>query len=158
MSKQKAPMTKKKKIILIILLSIAGVMTVAAAALGIHVYRILKHPSSFFDPSQTSAETEEETLPVQPAFTIETDTEPDNVTEPEDTTPVTDVPGITPTEEKPYEVFNVMLMGIDAYEDGSTSSGSMPHTDVTIVLAVNFKNNTVDMISLQRDTFTTAPG
>ena len=158
MSGQKAAMTKKKKIILIVLLSIAGMITVAAAAFGIHVYRIIKHPSSFFNSSETSAETEEETLPVQPAFTIEPDTEPDDVTEPEETTPVTDVPGITPTEEKPYEVFNVMLMGIDAYEDGSTSSGSMPHTDVTIVLAINFEQNTVDMISLQRDTFTTAPG
>ena len=160
MSRQKAPMSKKKKIVLIILLSIVGVIAVAAAVLGIHAYRILKHPSSFFDPSETSAETEEETLPIQPAFTIETDTEPDTVTEPdEETTEAeTTVPGITPTEEKPYEVFNIMLMGIDAYEDGSTSSGSMPHTDVTIVLAINFENKTVDMISLQRDTFTTAPG
>ena len=160
MSRQKAPMSKKKKIVLIILLSIVGVITVAAAVLGIHAYRILKHPSSFFDPSETSAETEEETLPIQPAFTIETDTEPEDATEPdEETTEAeTTVPGITPTEEKPYEVFNIMLMGIDAYEDGSTSSGSMPHTDVTIVLAINFENKTVDMISLQRDTFTTAPG
>lgn len=149
----------KKKTARIILLCLAGAITVAAVILGIHAYRILKHPSSFFDPSETGAETEDETLPVQPVFTIETDTGSDNVTEPDEiTASETDDPGITPTEEKPYEIFNVMLMGIDAYEDGSTSSGSMPHTDVSIVLAISFENNTIDMISLQRDTFTNAPG
>ena len=68
----------KKKTARIILLCLAGAITVAAVILGIHAYRILKHPSSLFDPSETGAETEDETLPVQPVFTIETDTGSDN--------------------------------------------------------------------------------
>ena len=53
---------------------------------------------------------------------------------------------------------NIMLMGIDAYENGGTTSGTMPHTDVMMVIAINFDENTVDLITLPRDTLTTAPG
>ncbi|MBQ7699980.1 MAG: LCP family protein [Clostridia bacterium] len=159
MSDKKAPLSKKKKIVLIVLLSVAGALTVAGVVFGVYAYRILNDPGSFFDPSGTDVETDGESLPIQPAFTIDTEAEPDTDTEPEETTePETDVPGVKPTEEKPYEMFNVMLMGIDANENGITSSGSMAHTDVSIVLAISFENNTMDMISLQRDTFTTVPG
>lgn len=157
MSDKKAPLSKKKKIVLIVLLSVAGVLTVAGIVFGIYAYKIFNDPDSLFDPSGT--ETDGESLPIQPAFTIDTEAEPDTDTEPEETTePETDAPGVKPSEDKPYEIFNVMLMGIDAEEDGDTSSGSMPHTDVCMVLAINFENNTIDMISLQRDTFTTIPG
>lgn len=159
MNRQKAIVTKKKKIILTVLLSIAGALTVAAVIFGVHVYRVLTNPSSFFKPAETGTDTDVDSLPIEPAFTIDTDKEPDvPETDAETEPPETDVPGVKPTEEKPYEIFNVMLMGIDAYEDGRTSSGTMPHTDVSIVLAISFENNTIDMISLQRDTFTTAPG
>ena len=160
MSRQKAPMSKKKKIILTVLLSVAGVLLTAGVIFGIHIYRILRNPASFFDPAETFEVTEADETLIEPAFTIDTDPLPDDETETEAVTypEETGESGIKPTEEKPYEMFNVMLMGIDAYEDGSTSSGSMPHTDVSIVLAISFENNTIDMISLQRDTFTTAPG
>lgn len=160
-AKKVTKMTKKKKILLIILLSVAAVITVAAVIFGVYAYRVLFDPSSFFNPAETGTETESETLPIEPAFTIDTEPEPDTETETDVVTlpeTETDAPGFIPTEDKPNEIFNVMLMGIDAYEDGSTSSGSMPHTDVSIVLAISFKNKTIDMISLQRDTFTTAPG
>ncbi|MBO4422188.1 MAG: LCP family protein [Clostridia bacterium] len=156
----------KKKIILIIVLSVVGVLAVIGVILGIHAYRIFKKPESLFKPSETVEVTENENTVIEPAFTLppEESTEPDTEqidtlpppeTEPETTAEVTTE---IPESERPFNVLNVMLMGIDAYEDGSSTSGSMPHTDVSIVLAINFEQNTVDVISLQRDTFTTVPG
>ena len=161
---KKAKKKKVKKIIKIVLLSLAAALTVAIIVLGIHIYRILKFPASFFKPSETMEVTDGESTAMEPAFTLETDEVPDDETETgaeETKEPETETetePGFKSNEDKPYEIFNVMLMGIDAYEDGRTSSGSMPHTDVSIVLAISFENNTMDIISLQRDTFTTAPG
>jgi LCP family protein required for cell wall assembly len=53
---------------------------------------------------------------------------------------------------------SILLMGIDAYENGGTTSGTMPHTDVMIVIAIDFAENAVDLITLPRDIMTTAPG
>ena len=55
-------------------------------------------------------------------------------------------------------IVNIMLMGLDAFENGTTTSGTDPHTDVMMVIAVNFDKDTVDLITLPRDIFTTAPG
>lgn len=56
------------------------------------------------------------------------------------------------------DIVNIMLIGIDAYENGGTTSGTEPHADVCMVLAINFKTNKIDLVSLPRDTFTTTPG
>lgn len=53
-------------------------------------------------------------------------------------------------------IVNILLLGIDAREDGSTTSGTMPHTDAVMVVAVNFNENTVDLISIPRDALTVA--
>ena len=53
---------------------------------------------------------------------------------------------------------NIALFGIDAYEDGSTTSGSMPHTDADMILAVNFDKKEISLISIGRDCFTNIPG
>ncbi|MBQ6866154.1 MAG: LCP family protein, partial [Clostridia bacterium] len=55
-------------------------------------------------------------------------------------------------------IVNVALFGIDAREDDSTTSGTMPHTDVNMVVAVNFDTKEVSLISLARDVFTSVPG
>ena len=68
------------------------------------------------------------------------------------TLPVTAVP------EVKSNIVNILLMGIDAYEDGGTTSGTEPHTDVMLVIAINFDKDVVDIITLPRDIFTTAPG
>ena len=70
----------------------------------------------------------------------------------------TPTPGSTPVTEVQDNIVNILLLGIDAFEDGGTTSGTEPHTDVIMVLAINFDKDTVDMISIPRDTFTTAPG
>ncbi len=67
-------------------------------------------------------------------------------------------PTAAPVQEVQDNIVNILLMGIDAYENDGTTSGSEPHTDVMMVVAVNFDKNRVDLITLPRDTFTTAPG
>ena len=160
--KEKKP--KNKKLRRIIIFSVLGVIAVLCVIAAIHVNRIMNDPSSLFNDPETVPVTDDAPHTViEPAFTVEPATLPDISTEPDtQTEPVTDEATATektdvPTDP-PYDVLNVMLMGIDAFEDGGTSSGTMPHTDVSIVLAINFEKNTVDVISLQRDTFTTVPG
>ena len=55
-------------------------------------------------------------------------------------------------------IVNIALFGIDAYEDGSTTSGTMPHTDANMIVAVNFDTREVSLISIARDLFTNIPG
>lgn len=55
-------------------------------------------------------------------------------------------------------ILNILLCGIDGYEDGSSTSGTQPHTDANIVISINFDKGTVDLTSILRDTFSVAPG
>ena len=70
----------------------------------------------------------------------------------------TATPSPTAVPEVQDNIVNIMLMGLDAFENDSTTSGSEPHTDVMMVVAVNFDKDKVDLITLPRDIFTTAPG
>ena len=87
---------------------------------------------------------------------------------------VTPVPTPTPTLD-PYSaleqqadksimhnIVNIMLIGVDYAEERETWSGkdglSAAHADTMIVLAVNFDDNTADLISLPRDTYAKIPG
>ena len=147
---------KKKRIVLWILL---GVLILALIGGGIYVWHIIKRPGSFFDSSVrvNTVQTPEPT----PAFDIEAyrpTAEPGS----------TPIPTVVPTEAaetaEPNEetqltgVVNIALFGIDAYEDGKTTSGSMPHTDANMIVAVNFDTKEVSLISIARDCMTTAPG
>lgn len=64
----------------------------------------------------------------------------------------------TPVTEVQDNIVNIMIIGLDAFESGGTTSGTEPHADVMMVVAVNFDKNKVDLITLPRDIFTTAPG
>lgn len=59
-------------------------------------------------------------------------------------------------------IVNILLVGVDYAEERETWSGkdglTASHADVMIVLAVNFDENTADLISLPRDTYTKIPG
>lgn len=128
-------------IILALLLILAGIAFFA-------IHAIINNPERFFKESVIQTpDNQAETTPA-----IEISPRPDDNAS---VTPNTDdgrdahiTPGIV----------NIMIFGLDAYESGGTSSGSMPHTDVNMVVAVNFNEKRVDLISLPRDTFTTAPG
>lgn len=150
------PKQKKKRIVLRILLALLATL---AALGGWQAYRILKKPASLF--TETAATAVPEPSALAPAFPIA-------IVSPASGTP-TPAPADGPEETAspaapaaptpaPAQRLNILLMGIDAYENGGTSSGTMPHTDVMMVIAINFDENKVDLITLPRDTFTTAPG
>ena len=124
----------------VVLWTLLAVALVGLVLGGRHILRILTKPEALFataTPVPTQA-------PLQPVFPVESVPSP----EPAATkAPASDTSSI----------LNVMLMGIDAYENGGTTSGSMPHTDVMMVIAVNFEKDTVDLITLPRDIMTTAP-
>ena len=62
-------------------------------------------------------------------------------------------------EGKPLTgIVNIALFGIDALENGGTTSGTMPHTDANMIVAINFDTKEVSLISIARDAFTYAPG
>ena len=52
---------------------------------------------------------------------------------------------------------NILLLGVDRTPDGRTSSGTMAHADAVMVIAVNFANNEVNLVSLPRDSFVNMP-
>lgn len=154
---KRKPKKRKRRIVLWIIL---GILVLALIGGGIYVWHILKRPDAFFDTTVrvTAAQTPEAT----PAFEIEAYLP----TEEPGTTPIpTAVPQPTakPTEE-PEEteqmtgIVNIALFGIDAFENGKSTSGTMPHTDASLVLAVNFDTKEISLISIARDCMTTAPG
>ena len=141
--------SKKQKIILIVAAAILAVLLVLA---GIFAFVILKNPKSLFDTAAVGATA---TAEATPAFDI-------GKYLPTQEPGATPIPGSeeeqgTETIELP-NIVNIALFGIDAFESGKTTSGSMPHTDVNMVLAINFDTKQVSLISLARDCMTTAPG
>lgn len=123
---------------------IAAVLLILVVVGFFVVNNILNNPERYFDSSTVSIATPKPFL--TPAIDIQR-TEPPMVT-----------PSPIPEEELAPNIVNIMLFGIDAHEDGGSTSGTVPHTDVNMVIAVNFDEKRVDLISLPRDTFTTVPG
>ena len=172
---------RKKRTVLWIVLA---VLAVGLALGGWQAFRILKQPTSLF--AETAATAVPGPTILAPAFPIGTAvperqavtpapvevtpapvdvtpvpsgdaSTPDPTDAPEPTAAPTATAEPTPTPS-PANRLNIMLMGIDAFENGATTSGTMPHTDVMMVIAINFDEPTVDLITLPRDTLTTAPG
>lgn len=151
-SSKKRKSTKK-----IVLFSILGVVVIAAVILGLHINTIISNPKSLFEdikpvdikPTEAAAEP-------SPAKTAEPEEEPE------------------PDEESEYDlllseadkemmdgIVNVLLVGVDHAEerDSEKWTGKRDfHADVILVLAINFNENTVDMISIPRDTYANIPG
>lgn len=174
------PKQKRKRIALWIILGLVCIGLVFGIR---HVIRILTKPASLFTEATATAIPGPTLL--APAFPIVTPaptapatqaasngtkvltvpTEAATTEVPAGTPAVTEIPVQTPVptpsstpRPSSANTLNIMLMGIDAYENGRTTSGSMPHTDVMMVIAIHFDDNTVDLITLPRDTMTTAPG
>ncbi len=136
---------RKSKKTRIVLCAVALVLAIAAAVGARAVYRILKQPEKLFE--HAAATQLPEKTPLAPAFELPTDRRP----------AVSETPESTRVPEK-QGILNILLTGIDAFENGKTTSGTMPHTDAMMVIAVNFDSDTVDLITLPRDTLTTVPG
>lgn len=154
---KKPKKTKKKRIVLWIIL---GILALALIGGGIYAWHILKRPDAFFDTSVrvNTVQTSEPT----PAFDIEAylpTAEPGATPIPAPAVQQTAVPTEQPEKDAPLTgIVNIALFGIDAYEDGSSTSGSMPHTDANMIVAINFDTKEVSLISIARDCLTTAPG
>lgn len=141
----------KKKRALWALMVIGGVLLLAVG--GVFAYALLLDPSTQF-----SGEVQQNP------------TEIVAVTEPDETDQL-NAPTPTPTLD-PYEVVsaqadtsmmqnivNVLLIGVDYAEERETWNGKHEyHADVMIVMAINFDENRVDLISLPRDTYAKIPG
>ena len=142
---------KRKKRALWALMVIGGVLLLAVG--GVFAYALLLDPSTQF-----SGEVQQNP------------TEIVAVTEPDETDQL-NAPTPTPTLD-PYEVVsaqadtsmmqnivNVLLIGVDYAEERETWNGKHEyHADVMIVMAINFDENRVDLISLPRDTYAKIPG
>ncbi len=142
----------RKRTVLWIVLAVLALLLVGG---GIWAYRVLVRPETMFTSSTATVTEAPQKERVESAFDLSSflptaAPEEQATAEAQAATPV--------PERKMDNIVNVMLMGIDAFEGGGTTSGSQPHTDVMMVVAVNFDKDTVDLITLPRDTFTTAPG
>lgn len=81
-------------------------------------------------------------------------------------------PSLTTSTPEPYEalysmadtsmmkdIVNILLIGVDFSEERLTWNGKKEwHSDVMMVLSVNFEDNRADLISLPRDTYAKIPG
>ena len=150
--------SKKAKIKHIVLWIVLAVLVIGIAVGGIYAYRILYHPEDLFDEGQATPLPEPSAL--SPAFpipdTVSVDGKDSSVQKPTDTS--SPDMNIDPSESQSDGILNIMLMGVDAYENGKTSSGTMPHTDTMMVITIDFDQKKIDLITLPRDTLSTAPG
>ena len=132
-------------------------VSVAAVALGLlafggaKVYRILYTPQDLFPAATTKPAV---TATSAPSATLPGLGESPQVTKAPDLTPT---PAPTPGITESTDILNIMLIGIDRSQTEGKGSGRDPHSDVMMVLAINFKKKTADLISLPRDTFVHAP-
>ena len=159
---------KKRTWASVVLGAVLGLVVVALLVGGYRVYTAFHRPSDLF--MQTEQRTAEIKAQATPVFDIqeylpaeEKTTEEEEVIPPEllaTATPAAVLQEQAPTKEPAQMsgIVNVALFGIDAREDDSSTSGSMPHTDVNMVVAVNFDTKEVSLISLARDVFTSVPG
>ncbi len=151
MAEQTTERKKRKGLRTGILCAVLLVVLVGAVIGGRYVYRILKQPESFFG-DETVEQIPQQTA-LAPAFERPTDALPEATATP--------APTEEPQKQEPeqkQELLNILLMGIDVDERGKTTSGTMPHTDVMMVITINFEKETVDLVTLPRDTLTTVPG
>lgn len=180
-------MDKKKKIILLVtIVACAAVIGVAAAlifrSLGSgDMFKNGTCGAKTKEP-QKNVETTEIPATEKPGDIVITTSEPEVTPEAPSATPepgeiATPVPEAsftpmpTPTID-PYEeliekadtsmmknIVNILLIGVDYSTERDSWSGKKDwHSDVMIVMAVNFDENRVDLISLPRDTYAKIPG
>lgn len=155
---------KKSKATRIILWSLLGIVVLALIG-GVYAWHICNRPGLFFKTS--SRVTTEPTAEATPLFDIDAYLPADD---PNGKPIPTVMPTATPENggaehtadgngsDQLSGIVNIALFGIDAYESGRSTSGTMPHTDANVIVAVNFDTKEVSLISIARDCMTTIPG
>ena len=157
MEKKKVKTTRTKwKKGQIVLLVVLGAFALLLLVGGIFLWNLLERPETLFDSNvqQTVTAVPE----VTPLFDIKSylsEEEQGTSTDPNDSVLHAET---VPEAKTITGMVNVALFGIDAREDGSSTSGSMPHTDANMIVAINFDTKEVSLISIARDCFTSAPG
>lgn len=153
------PRKKSRKGLVVLLLILSALLLLISAG-AIFAHRLVSNPASFFETAPTAT----------PVATVPADTpEPAAAVLPEVTE--TPVPSPTPTLEPyqelyqqsdlslPENIVNVLVIGVDYAEERETWNGKKDfHSDVMMVVAINFDSNRVDLISLPRDTYAKIPG
>lgn len=151
---KKKRLTRKKKIML---LALAGALVLLLGAGATYVYNLRYNPGSFFQSG--SAPSASSTPATQSIFGPQ----------------ATPTPTPAPTDElSAYEklvqqsdpslaamggILNVAVIGVDYAEERETWNGKHDyHADVIMIIAVNFNENRVDLISIPRDTYAKIPG
>ncbi len=151
---KKKRFTRKKKILL---LALAGAFTLLLGAGATYVYNLRYNPGSFFQSG--SAPSASSTPVTQSIFGPE----------------ATPTPTPAATDElSPYEklvqqadpslaamggILNVAVIGVDYAAERETWSGKHDyHADVIMIIAINFNENRVDLLSIPRDTYAKIPG
>ena len=160
-SRGSAPRRKRRAGLVVLLLILSALILLACAG-AIYLHTIVSNPASFFKqapstatPSPTPTET-----PVQAtAAAVLPDASPTLVPSP--------TPTLEPYQELyqqndlalPENIVNVLIIGVDYAEERETWNGKKDfHSDVMMVIAINFDSNRVDLISLPRDTYAKIPG
>lgn len=119
-----------------VLLAVLIVLVIVLAVAAVYLCRVLRAPRSMFQaPDQVALEV----LPEQAGTAGQTP---------------------APTQEPlPEGMVNFLVLGVDVLSDGSGKTYSADyHTDTILVAAVDFDRDTVDLISIPRDTFRQVPG
>jgi len=140
-------------------LCMAVVLFFAVVLVGIHYYKLIRDPRSAFETQTTTTATTTTTAAV--TTTIAAEATPTPTPEP------TPTPTLSPYERlqalADYNlmdgIVNVLVIGVDYAPERETWAGKKEwHSDVMLLLAINFNENKVDMISLPRDTYAQIPG
>lgn len=129
---------KKKKKRRIIGFSVLGVLVALLIVTGVYIYQAIEAPESLFEASSINQQSLSQSMPENNNNALDNSNETATI--------------------RQQHIINVLLLGLDLDYKPYASDGGDYHTDAIIVLAINFDQNTVDMISLPRDTFTFVPG
>ena len=138
--------SNRKRTILIAAAAVALALLIVG---GVKAYQILYAPQDLFHP-ETPKPTMSSAAPSASGGAA-TDPQPGQTAAPI----ATPVP--TPSITESADILNILLIGIDRSQTAGKGSGRDAHADVMIVVAINFKQKTANLISLPRDTFIHAP-
>lgn len=159
----------RRRIWIIILIAVGAVLLAAIIGAFCWYLKLKNNPASVFDMPSAAATTTPD------YFELETDATPSPLPAGEDEPEATLEPTATPTLD-PYaeleqradtsimkNILTVCLIGVDYADERESGYGGKAkdnafHADVILLLAINFDENRVDMISLPRDTYSKIPG
>ena len=144
---------KKKRRALSVLLLVGGILLLAVG--GVFAYALLLDPSSQFN---TPIENTAEVIAVDDTNATASPAAP-NAPTPTPTLDPYEVVSAQADTSMMQNIVNVLLIGVDYAEERETWGGKHEyHSDVMMIMAINFDENRVDLISLPRDTYANIPG